>query len=92
MKEIFLICGAIVSIFATIAFVVGGGYLVFTLIKDDIRTRKEAAEEYALEKAQNLVDKDEFLKKVRIYLINKGKFTNSTECDDFDNAMKGDEL
>lgn len=52
MKEIFLICGAIVSIFATIAFVVGGGYLVFTLIKDDIEARRQAAEEYEFERAK----------------------------------------
>ena len=36
----------------------------------------------------NLVEIDEFLKKARIYLINKGMVHNSIELDEFDKAMK----
>ena len=40
--------------------------------------------------APNLVDIDEFLKKARIYLINKGMVHSSVELDEFDKTMKGE--
>ena len=52
MKEIFLICGAVVALFGTIVLLIGGSYIVFTMIKDDLQARKEAAEEYERERAK----------------------------------------
>lgn len=50
----------------------------------------ELLETHICDKENNLVDVDEFLKKARIYLINKGIVHSSTEFDEFDKTMKGE--
>lgn len=41
MNEFFTLCGAVVALFCTLVIVIGGGYFVYSYIKDDMAARRE---------------------------------------------------